>query len=212
MRIVTPGGEVSRLGLSVLGPSGLVFDGGGNLYVSESGNSRILRYSQQGERDTVAGGIKHGFADGVGSEARFHTPEGLAIDAAGAVLYVADQGNNAIRRVHIKSGVVSTLAGWNESEDGRRWVDGRGTLARFDTPVSLALSADGLTLYVADSFNSCIRSIELLTGEVRTVAGNRTGGFARAVVPKVLIYDRLAKRLAGRMTWQRAGEIPTLPT
>lgn len=78
-------------------PSALAFDGGGNLYVADFGNSVIRQISPAGNVVTVAGlATIEGSTDGSGSTARFYTPNGIAIDGQGNV-YIADTGNDTIR-------------------------------------------------------------------------------------------------------------------
>src|SRR5436189_4297660 len=101
---------------------------------------------------TIAGG-EWGFADGNGTAARFDTPSGIAIDRQG-MLYVADTGNNAIRRV-TSSGDVSTVAG--NTTPGYR--DGRALEARFNGPVGVAVDRGGRVI-VADTYNDRIRAVE----------------------------------------------------
>jgi hypothetical protein len=146
-----------------LGPDGVV-------YVADAGDDNaIRRLGPNGEVTTVAGGVE-GFADGVGATARFNTPSGLALDASG-VLYVADTGNHAIRRVD-RSGRVTTVAG-----DGvAGWRDGAGGSARFNGPIGLSFDAEG-RLLVADTYNDRIRAITK-SGEVITVAGEGVPGLA----------------------------------
>jgi sugar lactone lactonase YvrE len=90
-------------------PFGVAIDAAGQIFVTDAGETNaIRRLAPDGVVSTVAGGTV-GFADGTGAEARFDSPSGLAIDARGT-LYVADTGNNAIRRV-TPDGRVTTLAG-----------------------------------------------------------------------------------------------------
>ncbi|WP_394002959.1 gluconolaconase [Luteimonas sp. WGS1318] len=148
-------------------PFGLVLDAAGLAYVAEGGDgNRIRRVHLDGRVDTLAGGDE-GFADGVGAAARLHTPSGMAIDAGG-VLYVADTGNHAIRRI-TPQGEVTTLAG-----GGGGFVDGPALMARFDAPIGIAVGGDG-TVYVADSHNDRIRAIR--DGVVSTLAGGDGPGF-----------------------------------
>ena len=122
---------------------------------------------------TLAGSETAGFADGLGSAARFHSPHGVAIDASNNI-YVADNGNHSIRKI-TPTGEVSTLAG--NGTVGFR--DGLGNAARFDSPRGVAVDASN-NVYVADFFNHRIRKITP-AGEVTTLAGNGTEGFADGI-------------------------------
>ena len=116
---------------------------------------------------TLAGG-EYGFADGVGAEAKFGTLSGLAIDARGT-LYVADTGNNAIRRI-TPDGRVTTIAG-----DGvAGYQDGPGPQARFNAPIGIAVDASG-RMIVADTYNDRLRAIAP-DGTVTTIAGSGEPG------------------------------------
>ena len=114
-------------------PFGVAIAPDGAIYVADAGDSpRIRRISLDGTVFTVAGG-ERGFADGVGGAARFNAPSGLAIDAGGT-LFVADTGNNAIRRM-TPDGTVSTIAG--DGSHGYR--DGPGAQAQFNGPIGVAV-------------------------------------------------------------------------
>ncbi len=80
---------------------GIAINPGGDSYVGDDANSRIRRIGADGTVTTVAGGPTPGASDGTGSGARFNAPNGVAIDATGNFLYVADAGNNLVRRVGI---------------------------------------------------------------------------------------------------------------
>jgi len=116
---------------------------------------------------TLAGST-YGPADGLGAEAQFDKPCGVAVDAQGNV-YVADAWNHKIRKV-TPDGMVSTLAG---STLG--FADGPGESAQFNSPYGVAVDAQG-NVYVADANNSKIRKITP-DGMVSTLAGS-TQGFA----------------------------------
>lgn len=80
-------------------PAGLALDGKGNLFVTDSGNHTIRKVTSAGVVTTLAGSPGHyGIQDGVGSEARFTYPSGVAVDAQGNV-YVAEETSNTIRKV-----------------------------------------------------------------------------------------------------------------
>jgi streptogramin lyase len=105
-----------------------------------------------------------GSTNGTGSAAAFSSPSGIAVDAADN-LFIADTGNHTIRKI-TPSGVVSTFAGLAGVSGS---ADGTGSVARFNSPIGLALDGAG-NLFVADSDNSTIRKIT--PGKVvTTVAG-----------------------------------------
>ena len=135
-------------------PCGLTIAPGTNfLYVADTGNHRIRRVDLTNLNvTTVAGSGPGNAADAPLGTATFNAPEGiLAADAN--TIYVADTGNNAIRRIDLAAGQVTTIAG----------------TAGFNSPRGLFLSST--TLYVADTGNHTIRSIDLTTNQVSTIAG-----------------------------------------
>jgi sugar lactone lactonase YvrE len=145
-------------------PSGLAFDGSGNLFVADTGNSTIRKITPSGTVSTFAGiAASSGFADGAAGGAQFNSPLGVAVATNGDV-FVADSGNHCIRR--ISGGMVSTFAGspqiWGS-------VDATGTNAQFNGPVGLAFDARG-NLFVSDANNDTIRKITT-NGVVTTFAG-----------------------------------------
>ena len=111
-------------------PVGLAVDKHGNVYVADTYNDRIRRITPDGLVSTLAG-ARPGNADGPAINAAFDTPSAIAVGKDGS-LFVADTGNNAIRRIG-PDGVVSTLAAAPEDE--------RQPLLR--RPTGLALTHDG---------------------------------------------------------------------
>ncbi|MDC7123930.1 MAG: hypothetical protein PQJ46_00085 [Spirochaetales bacterium] len=133
-------------------PWGITTDGT-NLYVSDSANNMIRKIViSSGVVTTLAGSTEPGSADGIGTDARFHSPWEITTD--GTNLYVADCDNNMIRKIVISSGVVTTLAGSTTAGS----ADGTGTAASFHSPCGI--TTDGTSLYVADYDNNMIRKID----------------------------------------------------
>lgn len=147
-------------------PMGLATDANGNAYVADMDNHTIRRVAPDGTVTTVAGtpGVS-GKTDGIGTSAQFHSPIGVALDASGNI-YVADSGNNTIRKI-TPSGLVSTLAG-TAGTSGT--TDGLGSAALFNYPRSLTVDKSTGTIYVSDSGNHTIRKIAA-DGTVTTLAG-----------------------------------------
>jgi hypothetical protein len=117
-----------------------------------------------------------GAVDGVGAEARFSDQMGFILyDGEDHVLYLADGGNHAIRKI-TRDGVVTTVAG-RLGEAGN--VDGTGSAARFNTPVGVALW--GGQMWIADSGNGTVRRMTLPDGAVTTVAEGFTSPWSIAL-------------------------------
>ena len=144
------------------GPTGMVSDGVGNLYVCDTGNAIIRKITSAGVVTTFAGssGVR-GSQDGTGSAAQFSTPTGIAFDSFGN-LYVSDSGNSTIRKI-TTDGVVTTFAGTAKSVGD---ADGVGAAARFNNPTGLVIDSSTNFLYIADTFNDTIRMIN--TADITT--------------------------------------------
>ena len=176
IRKVTPAGVVTTILVGTgdtnapfSAPSCVAMDAAGNLYFAESGNT-IRKATPNGVVTTLAG-LRQldalgnpigGNSDGLGSAARFNRTSGLALDSAGNV-YVADKGNNSIRKL-TPAGLVTTLAGSSQGS-----ADGSGSAARFSGPSGIAVDHVGY-VYVADAGNGTIRKVTP-DGQVTTLAG-----------------------------------------
>lgn len=182
-------------------PAGLAIDAGGNLYVSDSGN-QLIRYInlESGLVSTVAGNTqaKYGqtelyiageYADGEASQARFHFPRGLAVDAHGG-LVIADSLNHTIR--YLRNGAVTTIAGESDGYGGS--VDGVERSARMHYPTDVAVLRDG-SLLVADAYNNKIRKIEFY----ELPAGITNDGAIKVVYgDKPIVFDAQPELSEGR--------------
>lgn len=146
-------------------PSAVAVDSGGTVYVSETGSHRIRKITPAGAVTTIAGSSL-GFANGIGTAAKFYNPNGLAVDTSGNV-YVSDTSNHKIRKI-TPEGLVTTFAGSSQG-----FADGAGIAAQFNFPMGLTIDDIG-NIYVADSQNHAIRKISP-AGVVTTLAGSTLG-------------------------------------
>jgi gliding motility-associated-like protein len=134
-------------------PIGIALDSFGNIYVSEEYNNVIRKITPGGTVSTFAGspGSISGKADGPVSNATFNAPRGITIDASD-IMYVADLGNNLIRKIDIQSGNVSTIFDAGPLKD----------------PSSVGVDASGGILYIADALNNRIQKVA--NGPATTIA------------------------------------------
>ncbi len=204
-------GETAALDL----PVSIAVDSIGRTIIADQGNNRIRRVDLDGTIHTVAGtGLGAGFdpvtsrpipdcigasidgevdcfVDGDLATATLNSPRGQAADPGGRIsidqndiIYIADTANNAIRRLDIAGNSLTTIAGLGPMEGGYSGDGGPASEARFNRPSDLEVQPDG-SIYVADTFNHCIRVITP-DGIVNTVAGvcGQTGRLTDG-------YDRL---------------------
>jgi sugar lactone lactonase YvrE len=157
-------------------PFGIAVDSSGNLFIADTYNNRIrLVAAATGVITTVAGNGTTGFSGdgGAATSASLNTPYGIAVDGSGN-LFIADSGNNRIRRVNAATGIITTVAGNGAasfSGDG-----GAATSASLNDPWGVAVDGSG-NLFIADTSNGVIRSVDAATGVITTVAGNGGRGF-----------------------------------
>jgi RHS repeat-associated protein len=148
-------------------PGGVAVTASGVVIIADSGNNRI-RQLAAGLVTTIAGTGHSGFVNGAGAVAELSSPSALTIDDGGNI-YVADTGNNAIRK--ITAGLVSTLAG--SSKAG--YVDGAPAAAQFNQPSGLAFAG---ALVIADAKNDAVRQIlpQLAATDLYPRSGDPAGG------------------------------------
>ena len=112
----------------------------------------------------------------VAVKATLNNPSGVAIDGAGNI-YIADTGNNVIRKITVATGIIDTVAG--DGTAGFKGDGGKATLAELSGPVGVTVDASG-NIYIADTANQRIRKVNGSTGIISTVAGDgfqTAGGF-----------------------------------
>src|SRR5262249_53460181 len=154
---------------------GVAVGSGGNLYVVEQGNGTIRKITQFGTNwvvSTIAGlAFSKGTNDGVGSDARFNQPYGVAVDTAGNI-YVADSFNHTIRKLTPvgTNWPVSPIAGLGGNLGT---ADGTNSAARFTQPMGITADTNG-NVFVGDFVNDTIRKITPLGTNwvVSTLAGS----------------------------------------
>jgi sugar lactone lactonase YvrE len=149
-------------------PSGVCADYSLNVYVADPYNNRIRKISG-GIVTTLAGAGTAGYLDGLGSAAKFNSPTGVYTGPGVNNVFVADMGNQRIRKITF-TGIVTTVAGSGISG----YLDDTATLAQFKNPSAVCTDGNG-NLYVADNGNQRIRKIS--GSIVTTLAGSGTAGY-----------------------------------
>jgi sugar lactone lactonase YvrE len=183
IRRLTPGREVTILaGAAGCGyqdgpvaksqfrdPLGVVVSSAGDVYVADAGNHRIRRISTNGIVTTLAGAGVAGFADGIGTAAKFNYPNDLAMGADGS-LYVSEFVGQRIRRI-TPDGTVTTVLGNGTASGG----EGPRETVGVNRPGGVAVDRAG-NLYFTEWGSHSVRCLST-NGMVTTVAGNGIPGF-----------------------------------
>ena len=169
--------EQPNIDSDLSGPFNMVFDQEGNMYVSVIGESRIRRVDFfTGEISDFAGTGVAGFSGdgGKAANAQLNSPTGLAIDSNNN-LFIADSGNERVRKVDLNTGMIHSIAGTGEtgfSGDGSAAIR-----ARLSNPLGLAVDKED-NVYVVDRGNNRIRKIDSKEGTISTIAGTGKSGFS----------------------------------
>ncbi|MEO8472134.1 MAG: hypothetical protein ABI477_08070 [Chryseolinea sp.] len=151
----------------------IAVDEDGNLYVADGAKNEILKINGADQSVVRVAGIysadpnfSYDGDGGAATTAHMQIPIGLDITANGDI-YIADVGNNVIRKVTASTGFISTISG---KETGYSGDNGLATNATFFAPQDVAVDSYG-NVYIADTENHAIRKISSTTGIVTTIAG-----------------------------------------
>ncbi|MBL6766352.1 MAG: SMP-30/gluconolactonase/LRE family protein [Verrucomicrobiae bacterium] len=155
-------------------PFGVVRGPDNALYFCEYTGQRIRKITPDGRIHTVAGNGKTGYTgdNGPATDASFNKPHELRFDRAGN-LFITDMSNNAIRKIDMTSGVITTFAGTGKA--GYSGDGGAAVNARLNKPHSLQFAPNG-DLYICDIGNHVIRRIDVKSGVITTFAGTGKAG------------------------------------
>ena len=139
-------------------PSDVAIDSSGNIYVADAGNNVIREISaSSGNITTIAGTGVAGYSGdgGLATSATLQEPSAVAVDSAGNV-YIADAGNNVIRKIRASNDHIVTVAG--NGTPGYSGDGGSPTSAQLNDPTGVSVSSSGI-LYIADTGNSVVREV-----------------------------------------------------
>ena len=156
-------------------PKGIAVDSSGNVYIADSSNNVVRKVSAAtGIVTTVAGTGTAGMSgdSGPAASAQLSGPAAVAVDGTGNI-YIADTGNNVVRKVTVADGTIATVAG--NGETGDSGDGGLATSASVWGPLGLALDSRG-NLYILDG-GARVREVTAATGIITTVAGNGLGNY-----------------------------------
>lgn len=158
-------------------PAGLCSDKYGNIYIADNSNHRIRKVDKNsGIITTVAGnGIKGYAGDGnLAINAQLSSPYSVNIDTA-FNMFIAEVGNNCIRKVNLNNGIISTIAG--NGIAGFSGDGGNASTAQLNGPINVFINKNN-DLYIADKLNHRIRKIDAISNMITTIAGNGNAGFS----------------------------------
>jgi hypothetical protein len=157
-------------------PFDVEFTPAGEMIIAEMEHgNRILKVDSRGILRVIAGtGAKGYFGDGgPATAASFSGVHNLAVLPGGDIL-LADSFSNALRRIDAKTGYIQTMAG--NGKKGFAGDGGPAAAAQFSTLIQISLDPAGARLFMADIGNRRVRSIDLASGVISTVAGNGQSG------------------------------------
>jgi len=158
-------------------PRGIAVAANGDIYIGDRSNHKIRRViALTGLIATFAGTGTQGYTGDGGPAllARLRTPQGIHLHTNGDI-YLADAGNNVIRKIAALTGIITTVAGTGVV--GYTGNGGPATAATLDGPEAVHLAPSG-DVYIADTGNHVIRRVQAGSGIITTIAGTGAAGFA----------------------------------
>jgi hypothetical protein len=158
-------------------PEGVAVDTSGNLYIADSYTNQVRVVNHASGIITLfAGNSNFGYSGdgGQATAAELYQPTGVAVDDSGNV-YIADEGNNVVRKVYHTTKIITTVAGNHTA--GYSGDGSAATAAELYWPYGVGVDASG-NIYVADNYNQRIRKVTRATGIITTFAGNGTSGYS----------------------------------
>jgi uncharacterized protein (TIGR03437 family) len=200
IRVVTAGtiNSVATATSYLSHPDGVAVDKAGNIYVADTGNQRVVKFAASSSAfSLIAGTGVPGFSgdDGPAQKAELLDPKGVAVDAAGYI-YIADTFNSRVRKVGL-DGSITTIAGTGYPSYG-----GQGqvaTTAPMYFPNAVAVDQTG-NVYIADTHNSTIRMLQVLTPAIQTGGVVNSATFAAEISQGALATIVGANLSSGKAT------------
>ena len=167
------GDGISATTADLNNPNQVLIDGSGDLLIADASNHRIRKVSG-GNITTVVGTGVAGFSgdSGAATAAQVDGPAGIALDASGSNLYIADFNNHRVRKVD-SGGTITTVAGTGVA--GSTGDGGAATSAQINGPISVFVDGND-NLYIVEFSGNRVRKVS--SGTISTVAGTGTAGFS----------------------------------
>lgn len=179
-----PGGSLKEVSLN---SPWAISELDGTLYIAMAGPHQLFKHKLGSQTiEVFAGSGREDIIDGSLTESALAQPSGITHD--GKTLYFVDSEGSAVRKVDMENKTVTTIAGPRDLPQGRSLfefgdIDKPGAEARFQHPIGLVYHNN--KLYIADSYNHKIRTINLSTGEVASLIGTGTSGNALGETPQL---------------------------